>query len=212
MGAAIVIATVGMSIAFLVPPPAATVQKRADNDGTIPDHPGTGPSSRTDGAPPAPPPQAADPTVNPNPKPLPSNWYTKEKVDTYVGKPWHELEIFQLMPRWPKDMDRGKHYVIFYSRTCEHCETLLKDQLLMPLDGPITLVEIPQSKTVMTDPGAWQMPPHVKDVLHAEMLQLPLGVSWLIETPMVVVTKDGKVTCAAEGERTGNYKECLGLK
>lgn len=208
MVVAMVIAACGMAIALLVPAPAATVQKRADNAGTMPTPSATGPSSRTNGAPPAPP-QPADPTVNPNPKPLPSNWYTKEKVDTYVGKSWRELEIFQLMPRWPRNMDKGKHYVIFYSRTCEHCETLLKDELLVPLDGPITLVEIPQSKTVMTDPGAWKMPPNVEPVLHPEMMALPLGTSWLIETPLVIALNDGKVTTAAEGE---GYKKCLGLQ
>jgi hypothetical protein len=126
-------------------------------------------------------------------------------MSTWTGKPWREVDLFQFMPTWPKDMDRGKRYIIFYRRTCDHCQTMMEEDLLMPLDGPVTLVEVPESPTVMTMEGA---PPLPLTVVTFEQLQLPLGTNWLIETPLVIAIKDGVVTCAQEGA----HKKCLGLE
>ena len=45
------------------------------------------------------------------------------------------------MPNWPSGLDDAKRYVVFYSRTCEHCEAMFLDDLLIPLDAPITAIE-----------------------------------------------------------------------
>jgi hypothetical protein len=143
---------------------------------------------------------SADPTINPSPAPIPNSWYTRD-MEAWMGKPWRELEIFQLMPRWPKDMDTGKRYVVFYSRTCEHCQAMLQHDLVIPLDAPVTAVEIPQSRDVVTAPDAWPMP----SLAHVELLTLPLGCSWIITPPLAVTVVDGKVTCANEGD----HKACM---
>lgn len=210
---ALAMAAISMGLALIVPQPPVTRQPVvAINDHPAP--PATGPSASQPDKPadvatqPATSATAVLPdNVNPAPKALPASWYTQE-MEKWVGKPWRELDIFQLMPRWPRNMDAGKHYVIFYSRTCEHCKTMLDEDLLIPLDGPVTLVQVPASRTLLTDPGGWPMPAHVESSLHAELLDLPLGPNWIITTPLVIAVKDGKVTCAAEGE----HKHCLGLE
>lgn len=217
------IAIVGMGVAIAVPNPEAKNQTPilahdttggATTQASQPHATGPGVSAPPTTTAPGTTPETAPsvpanlpPTVNPNPKPLPSSWYTQD-MDKWIGKPWRELEIFQLMPKWPRDMDKGKRYIIFYSRTCDHCREMLELELINPLDGLITLVEIPASRTVMTDPGGWEMPMSVEMVLQAELLQLPLGPNWIVTTPMIIKTEDGKVVCVTEG---GDHKKCLGL-
>jgi hypothetical protein len=183
--------TLGLAISFAVPNPPPKVQPVIDQIGStaLPDDPST-----TGVTPPT------DPAINPRPQPLPNSWYTRD-MESWVGKPWRELEIFQLMPRWPKDMDTGKRYVVFYSRTCEHCQAMFQHDLVIPLDAPVTAVEIPQSRDVVTAPDAWPMP----SLAHVELLTLPLGCSWIITPPLAVTVVDGKVTCANEGD----HKACM---
>jgi hypothetical protein len=144
-----------------------------------------------------------DPTINPNPLPIPNSWYTRD-MDKWVGQRWRDLEIFQIMPRWPKAMDEGKHYIVFYSRTCEHCEEMFRYDLIVPLDGPVTAVEIPFSKTEMRPADAWAMP----ESAPMEHLELPMGCNWIVQTPLVIAVQDGKVICAIEGD----HKPCMGLQ
>lgn len=197
--AAVVLLAIGLSIAFGVPDRASKEQVLEDLGPPIR---GMEPTSPNVDSPPVP--NLADPTINPKPLPIPNSWYTKVPAEQWIGKPWRELEIFQLMPRWPKDMDEGRRYVVFYSRTCEHCEAMFWDDLTVPLDSPVTAVEIPQSKDVLTAPDAWAMPP----VEHVELLALPLGCNWIIQPPLAVVLQDGVVTCANEGD----HKACLNLQ
>jgi hypothetical protein len=210
IAAAAVIMTVGMAIAFAVPEPPTTEQKVAigpQNGAPPTTAPGTQPhlpnATSPNGAQPAAP-ENLPPTVNPQPKPLPRSWYT-ENLDQWPGKPWRELDIFQLMPTWPKDMDQGKRYIIFYRRTCDHCQAMMENDLDLVMDGAITLVEVPESPTVMTLEGA---PPIPFNVEHLEHLQLPPGPNWIIQTPLVIAVERGVIACAQEGD----HKKCMGLE
>jgi hypothetical protein len=201
----VVMLAAGLGISFGVPERTATEQTvivphveptPATQSATLPDV--DAPPVQTQQPPPA------DPTINPKPLPIPNSWYTKTPPDQWIGKPWRELEIFQLMPRWPKDMDTGKRYVVFYSRTCEHCETMFWDDLISALDAPVTAVEIPAARDVLTAADAWQIPP----VDHVELLALPLGCNWIIQPPLAVTLQDGVVVCANEGD----HKACFALQ
>jgi hypothetical protein len=142
-----------------------------------------------------------DPTVNPNPAPLPASWYAAD-LSAWIGKPWRQIDLFKLMPRWPSGMDQGKRFVVFYSRTCEHCEQMFQEDLIFPLAAPVTAVEIPASATQLTDEGAWDMPP-----TDCELLPLPLGCRWIINAPLTLAVENGIITCATEGD----HKECMEL-
>lgn len=172
---------IGLGVAFAVPNPPGTQQTPVDSSN--------------------------DPTVNPNPLEIPHSWTAKPSVESWVGKNWRDIDLFQLMPRWPKEMDAAKRYVVFYSRTCEHCEEMFSLYLIAPLDGPVAAVEIPASPTELTDPGAWLMPEIPAGQI--EHLALPLGATWVITSPIVVALENGTITCANEGSE---FLECLGLK
>jgi hypothetical protein len=143
-----------------------------------------------------------DPTVNPTPVPLP-NYFTADDIRTWIGRPWREVELFRIMRRWPSNVDQGTRYVVFYSRTCDHCEQMFKSDLTGPLGTSVTAVEIPASRTQMTAPNAWTMPP-----TQCELLQLPLGPLWMITPPLALKIENGVITCAHEGD----HKKCLDLQ
>lgn len=143
-----------------------------------------------------------DPTVNPGPKPLPGVWYVQD-IESWLGRPWREIELFQFMPRWPAGLDEGVRYVVFYSRTCDHCEEMFLFDLADEARASRTAaVEIPASKTTLTSEKAWQMPQTT-----VQQLALPLGCDWVITSPLTVRIEDGVVRCAQEGE----HAECMGL-
>lgn len=145
----------------------------------------------------------ADPTINPAPKALPGYWFASD-IDSWPGASWREIELFQFMSRWPSGLDTGTRYVVFYSRTCDHCEEMFRDDLTDPALGSlVTAVEVPQSKTEMTSASAWFMPR-----TECEMLQLPVGCEWIITTPLTLKIADGVVECAEEG----GHEHCMDLK
>jgi hypothetical protein len=152
---------------------------------------------------PPPPDQPVDPTINPNPAPLPGYWFSSD-VTIWEGKPWSEVELFSFMPVWPQGLDSGTRYVVFYGRTCDHCDDMFNADLTDPSLGSMTTaVEVPESKDRMSGPNPWPMPETM-----VEHLQLPLGCDWIFTTPLTLTIEDGIVTCAEEGSHT----RCMGLE
>lgn len=184
--AAGLLAFVGLALSFAVP----------DRPGR--EQIGSGPNGGDLSAP-------ADPQVNPSPAPVPNSWYVRTSVEQeWVGKSWREIDLFQIMQRWPKDLDQGKHYVVFYSRTCDHCRDMFYQNLAMGLDAPVAAVQVPYDRKTLTGPAAWQLPPLPDTV---ELLDLPLGCSYIITPPLALTVINGTVTCAIEGE---GFERCLG--
>ena len=180
--AMLILGAVGLGISFAVPQPQAKEPQPQPNVAT-----------------------ASDPQVNPKPLPVPNSWYIKPSADEWVGKLWRDVDLFQLMQRWPHDLDHGKHYVVFYKRDCEHCESMVYDHLLVPLDAPVTMVQIPYSPDELMPPEPWVIPSN----LPCEMLALPLGCNWIITPPLALTIVDGKIQCAVEGQ---GYESCLDLQ
>lgn len=186
----------GLGAGFMVPERAVIEQ---------PVVPGTMPTSQPTTMAATKPAPAADPTINPTPRGIPGNWVTPNDVEAaWVGKPWRDMELFQFMQRWPKDIDKGTHYVVFYGRTCDHCHEMFEVDLFRPLDAPVSVVEVPFSRTEMRAADAWEMP----QTAPLEHLELPLGCSYVMTTPLALRIEDGKITCAQEG----GHKKCLGLE
>ena len=147
-------------------------------------------------------PVAGDPRNNPNPKALPGYWFAND-LDAWIGKPWREIELFEFMPRWPSNMDSGTHYVVFYRRTCDHCQEMFEYDLTDPaLAVNVTAIEVPEEKDLLRPDHAWFMPE-----TECELMELPLGCDWIIQTPLTIRIEDGKITCAVEGD----HRQCMEL-
>ncbi len=135
---------------------------------------------------------------------VPDYWF-KSDVSEWVGKPWTEVDLLSFMARKPSGLDAGKRYVVFYNRTCEHCQEMFLSDLNNPeMMSMVTAIEVPQSKTVLTSENAWW--PGPSDGF--ELLSLPLGCDWIITTPLALRIVDGVVRCATEGE----HRECMELE
>ncbi|MEE9265914.1 MAG: MauE/DoxX family redox-associated membrane protein [Gammaproteobacteria bacterium] len=140
--------------------------------------------------------------VNPDTKALPGYWFAND-LDAWIGQPWREIELFAFMPRWPSKMDSGTRYVVFYRRTCEHCQEMFENDLTDPLLGAkVTAIEVPEEKNLLRPDHAWFMPK-----TDCELMELPLGCDWIIQTPLALRIENGIVTCATEGD----HKQCLEL-
>jgi len=164
-------------------------------------------NSTTQGAnastPPAPPIELPPNTIaNPNPTQLPG-FYLTSSTASWVGKPATAIDLVKLMRIWPEDIATGTRHIIFYSRTCDHCESMFHDHLTMPHDRPITMVEIPFDRKQQRGPGAWSMP-----ATDCQQLSLPIGPDWVITPPVIITIQNGIVTCAMEGQ----YEDCLGVE
>jgi hypothetical protein len=147
----------------------------------------------------------SNPVPNPNPpdaNPLPSYWFSGD-LKAWVGKPWREIDLFGFLEPEPQNLDRGKRYVVFYGRTCDHCDDMFHADLIDPALGSMTTaVEVPEDKTTLRGLNPWPMPE-----TEVEHLQLPVGCEWIMTTPLTVTLEDGIVTCAQEG----GHERCMGL-
>ena len=135
--------------------------------------------------------------------PLKSYWFSSD-VSVWVGKPWTEVDLFSFMDPKPSGMDSGKRYIVFYNRTCDHCEEMFREDLTDPqLAAMVTAIEVPDSKQNLRSPNAWVMPMN-----NAELLALPVGCDWIMTTPLALRIVDGVVQCATEGD----HRECMELE
>ena len=137
-------------------------------------------------------------------RPKQGYWFTPSDMSEWVGRPWREIDLLKFLDTPPKGMDGPKHFVVFYSRTCDHCQEMFEYDLVDDaLGSMVTAVEVPDSKTVLRSPDAWAMPP-----TKCEHLALPLGYDWIMTTPVAIRVENGIVTCAEEG----GHAKCLELE
>jgi hypothetical protein len=138
------------------------------------------------------------------PAALPDYFYVSD-IDTWTGRAWTEIPLITYLPERPEGLDEGTRYVVFYSRTCEHCQEMFQKDLA-PNPGlarQVTAVEIPAKKDKLRGDGYWPMPNN-----ESTPMTLPLGCDWIISPPLTLEIVDGVVQCAKEGD----HKECMGLE
>lgn len=114
------------------------------------------------------------------------------KSDEWVGRQWSNVEFSGYVTGWPDDLDHGRQYVIFYSRSCDHCQSLLN---YFFYDPPVrtTIVAVPETKSGFNVEN--ELPMNCPGCVE---LELPVGTEWLFTPPIVVALEDGVVKCAAE--------------
>jgi len=142
-----------------------------------------------------PPTGGAQPAVSRRPEPLPG--FFAPMVDEWVGQRWDELRLARFMPRskWPEGWETGRHYVILYSRTCDHCQELFHLWFYQAPPSPTTTYAIPESKSGFATEGLFEI-----ECVGCRELELPVGCDWLMTPPVVLRLEDGVVECAREGE------------
>jgi len=124
--------------------------------------------------------------------PLPADGYYLPQYESWIGKPFRDLDIAEWVRGLPVDLDVGQQYVIFYRKDCEHCHQLLEVFFSGPLERPTTAIAVPErdgwpTENVQAFPCG-----------ECRLAELPAGIDWFLQTPVLVRLADGVVECAAE--------------
>ena len=147
-------------------------------------------------------PQMQNATTEPTtPISLPA--YYALDTDQWVDQPLQDIELFQWIPGLMNRVGTGQHYIVLYSRTCEHCQELLLEHFSMALPAPTTLIAIPERTDGFNTEGELENP-----CIDCAEMELPVGVDWLMTPPIVVAVDEGRVVCAQEAEDTFD-PQCL---
>ena len=132
---------------------------------------------------------------------LPSDGFYLPRYDEWIGHQFLQLDVASWILDLPENTDVGTHYVIFFRKDCEHCHELMEAYFATSMPGPTTAVAVPERDGFPTEnlqpfacPGC-------------ERAELPAGIDWFLQTPVLVRLADGVVECAAEVEATA--PECL---
>ena len=119
----------------------------------------------------------------------------------WIGQQFHELDMAAWTSNLPDDIGFGPQYVIFFRKDCEHCHELMELHFSGVLEHPTTAIAVPERDGFPTEN---LQPFNCPDCRLAE---LPAGIDWFLQTPVLVRLADGVVECAAEVEAI--TPECL---
>jgi len=128
--------------------------------------------------------------------PLPAQGYYLPDYASWIGRPWNEIDISHWIAGAPADLGQGQQTIVFYRKDCEHCHELLELYFSGPLAVPTTVVAVPE-KAGFPTVGVQPMP-----CTECREAELPKGIDWLLQTPVVVRLSDGVVECAHEEDPT----------
>jgi hypothetical protein len=133
--------------------------------------------------------------------PLPADGYYLPQYEEWIGTSFGQLEIAKWTINLPENIDVGPHYVLFYRKDCEHCHELMELYFSAELSVPTTAIAVPERAGFPTD--------NLQEFACPEChrAELPAGVDWFLQTPVVVRLSDGVVECAAEVDPMA--PECL---
>jgi hypothetical protein len=132
---------------------------------------------------------------------LPTDGYYFPQYENWLGQPFSGIEIASWIRGLPEDLDAGQQYVIFYRKDCEHCHELLELYFSEDLPLPTTAIAVPERDGFPTE----NIQPF--SCSECRVAELPAGIDWFMNTPVLVRLADGVVECAAEVEPVN--PECI---
>jgi hypothetical protein len=132
---------------------------------------------------------------------LPADGYYMPQYQEWIGRRFRELDVATWASNLPDDIDFGPQYVIFYRKDCEHCHELMELHFSGSLEQPATAIAVPERNGFPTE----NLQPF--DCPECRLAELPAGIDWFLQTPVLVRLVDGVVECVAEVEATA--PECL---
>lgn len=133
----------------------------------------------------------------------PAEGYYLPDYTSWVGQPFSQLDLAGWIRGLPDDLDEGQQYMLFYRKDCEHCHELMEFFFAEELPLPTTAVAVPDRvgfPTVGVQPFV---------CAGCRLAELPAGVDWFLQTPVLVKLSDGVVECAAEV--TADNPTCLDI-
>jgi len=132
---------------------------------------------------------------------LPADGYYLPDYQTWLGRPFSELDVAGWARGLPDDLASGSQYVIFYRKDCEHCHELMELYFSASLPRPTTAIAVPERAGFPTE----NLQPFPCG--ECRVAELPAGVDWFLQTPVLVRLFDGIVECVSEVDPEA--PECL---
>ncbi len=123
---------------------------------------------------------------------LPSEGYYLPEYSSWIGKKWSEISLSHWIEGMPSEWGHGEEYILLYRKDCEHCHALMEVYFSDVLPAPVLAVAVPEKDGFPTE----NLQPFVCG--ECQPAQLPSGIDWFFQTPVVIRLEDGVVDCAAE--------------
>jgi len=134
---------------------------------------------------------------------LPADGYYLPDYQKWQGQLFTELDVASWVIGLPDDIASGSQYVLFYRKDCEHCHHLMELYFSDSLPAPTTAIAVPEHAGFPTE-NVQPFP-----CLECRTAELPAGVDWFLQTPVLVRLFDGRVECVSEVDP--ETPECLEL-
>ena len=122
----------------------------------------------------------------------PADGYYLPDYTAWQGSAFLELDVAAWIRGLPDDLEQGQQYMLFYRKDCEHCHELMEIFFADELQLPTTAVAVPERGGFPTV----GVQPFVCD--SCRLAELPDGVDWFMQTPVLVKLVGGVVECVAE--------------
>jgi len=122
----------------------------------------------------------------------PTEGYYLPDYTAWQGSAFLDLDVAAWIRGLPEDIEQGQQYLLFYRKDCEHCHELMELFFAEELLLPTTAVAVPERTgypTVGVQPFVCGS---------CRLAELPAGVDWFMQTPVLVKLAGGVVECAAE--------------
>ncbi len=132
---------------------------------------------------------------------LPVDGFYLPQYDSWIDQPWSDLDVSAWVDGSIPGKVQGVEYVLFYRKDCEHCHELMEAWFSGALDAPTVAVAVPDRNGFPTE----NLQPFA--CTECSLAEMPAGIDWFLQTPVLLRLEDGIVRCAAEV--TADDPQCL---
>ncbi len=123
---------------------------------------------------------------------LPLDGFYLPQYGSWIGRQWSDLDVSAWVEGSVPGQLEGVEYLLFYRKDCEHCHELMEAWFFGPLFAPTVAVAVPDRTGFPTE----NLQPFACP--ECSLAELPAGIDWFFQTPVLVRLEDGVVRCAAE--------------
>ncbi len=132
---------------------------------------------------------------------LPVEGFYLPQYDSWIDQSWSDLDVSAWIEGSIPGQVQGVEYILFYRKDCEHCHELMEAWFSGPLDAPAVAVAVPDRDGFPVE----NLQPFACG--ECSLAEMPAGIDWFIQTPVLLRLEDGIVRCAAEV--TADDPQCL---
>ena len=123
---------------------------------------------------------------------LPAEGFFLPDYGSWIGARWSDIQLSGWIQGAPPDIEEGLRYVLLYRKDCEHCHELMEAWFSVDPPAPTMAVAVPERDGYPTENL------QSFNCGECDLAELPAGVDWFFQTPVLIRLRDGSVECAAE--------------